>query len=223
VANADVAAIASGRFGAEAARAVPPTLGSQRSLSALTWALVAQTEGFPLLRHTVFFSNDYAAEFDDIFRHARLPAAPTVYVCAQDRDDKDSAGLSGPERLFCLVNAPPIGDTHPFEQAEIAQCEERTFGLLERCGLRVQRQIENTRVTTPADFERLFPATGGALYGRASHGWRASFSRPLARSRMPGLYLAGGSTHPGPGVPMAALSGRLAAASLVQDLASTGR
>ena len=78
-------------------------------------------------------------------------------------------------------------------------------------------------VTTPAQFERLFPATGGALYGRASHGWKASFERPHARSRMPGLYLAGGSTHPGAGIPMAALSGRMAAASLLADLASTGR
>ena len=76
------------------------------------------------------------------------------------------------------------------------------------------------RSTTPADFNRLFPATGGALYGRSSHGWTASFQRPGARTRIPGLYLAGGSTHPGPGVPMAALSGRSAAASLLADLAS---
>jgi 1-hydroxycarotenoid 3,4-desaturase len=67
----------------------------------------------------------------------------------------------------------------------------------------------------------LFPATGGALYGRATHGWRASFLRPGSRTKLPGLYLAGGSTHPGPGVPMAALSGRLAAVSLLEDLAST--
>ena len=73
-------------------------------------------------------------------------------------------------------------------------------------------------LTTPADFARLFPGTGGALYGRATHGWRASFQRPGARTRIPGLYLAGGSTHPGPGVPMAALSGRLAAASVLADL-----
>jgi 1-hydroxycarotenoid 3,4-desaturase len=69
----------------------------------------------------------------------------------------------------------------------------------------------------------MFPGTGGALYGQASHGWQASFRRPGSRSRVPGLYLAGGSTHPGPGVPMAALSGRLAAMSLIEDLASTAR
>ena len=78
-------------------------------------------------------------------------------------------------------------------------------------------------MTQPTDFNRLFPATGGALYGRASHGWMASFSRPGARSAMPGLYLTGGSTHPGPGVPMAALSGRFAAAAVLADHASANR
>jgi len=75
--------------------------------------------------------------------------------------------------------------------------------------------------TTPRDFERLFPATGGALYGPLQHGWRASFLRPGARTRLPGLYLAGGSTHPGPGLPMVALAGRQAAASLLADRGST--
>jgi 1-hydroxycarotenoid 3,4-desaturase len=64
----------------------------------------------------------------------------------------------------------------------------------------------------------LFPATGGALYGQASHGWQASFSRPGSRSKKIGaLYFAGGSVHPGAGVPMAALSGRLAAACVIED------
>jgi 1-hydroxycarotenoid 3,4-desaturase len=222
VVNADVAALASGCFGTAATRAVAAAPRSARSLSAVTWSLLAATEGFPLLRHTVFFSDHYAAEFNDIFRRSRLPTSPTVYVCAQDRADRDGAPL-GPERLLCLVNAPPTGDTHPFERAEIEQCAEQTFRQLERCGLRVHRRPEATVATTPADFERLYPATGGALYGRASHGWMASFSRPGATTRLPGLYLAGGSVHPGPGVPMAALSGRIAAATVLADLASTRR
>jgi 1-hydroxycarotenoid 3,4-desaturase len=78
-------------------------------------------------------------------------------------------------------------------------------------------------VTTPADFERLFPGTGGALYGPASDRWNAAFRRPGARTSLPGLYLAGGSTHPGAGVPMALLSGRQAAAALVADRSSTRR
>jgi 1-hydroxycarotenoid 3,4-desaturase len=202
---------------------VPPVPPAIRSLSAVTWNLVAETRGFPLLRHTVFFSQDYPDEFDAIFRRTRLPNEPTVYLCAHDRDDRDGAAPEGPERLLCLVNAPAAGDSHPFDPAEIERCETRTFTLLERCGLAVARESASRLVTTPADFHRLFPATGGALYGQASHGWRASFSRPGTRSRVPGLYLAGGSVHPGAGVPMAALSGRLAATAVLSDLTSTSR
>ena len=102
-----------------------------------------------------------------------------------------------------------------FSQEEIERCREPAFGPL-RCGLMIDAPPEAMVMTTPRDFERLYPATGGALYGQASHGWAASFTRPTARTTIPGLYLAGGSTHPGPGVPMAALSGRLAAASILR-------
>jgi 1-hydroxycarotenoid 3,4-desaturase len=215
VLNADAAALADGVFGAQARRATNAIAHRERSLSAMTWAMVAETQGFPLLYHNVFFSNDYGSEFEDIFKRGKLPASPTVYVCAQDRD------VTTPSRLFLLVNAPANGDTHTFDQQEIAACETRTFELLNRCGLSVKRRPEMSAITTPTDFNRLFPATGGALYGRASHGWTASFRRPGSATKIPGLYLAGGSTHPGAGVPMAALSGRLAAQRLIADRAST--
>jgi 1-hydroxycarotenoid 3,4-desaturase len=171
----------------------------------------------------VFFSVDYRAEFEAIFRRCEIPTSPTIYVCAMDRKDDGRPPPAQAERLFCLINAPATGDTHEYDKAEIDACESRVFQLLTDCGLRVDRQAANTRVTTPADFHRLFPATGGALYGPASHGWRASFSRAASRSAIPGLYLAGGSTHPGPGVPMAATSGRLAAAAVMMDCASIAR
>lgn len=221
--NADPAALTCGHFGRRAARAVAPIARSSRSLSALTWNLLAETEGFPLARHNVFFSADYAAEFDDIDRRQRLPRSPTVYVCAQDRGGLQAQQSPRAERLMCLVNAPPSADLETIDEDELRRCERQAFSLLERCGLQIARRPEATRLTAPAEFARLFPATGGALYGQASHGWRASFSRPGSRSELPGLYLAGGGVHPGPGVPMAALSGRLAAASLMSDLASNAR
>ncbi|WP_291860967.1 1-hydroxycarotenoid 3,4-desaturase CrtD [Bradyrhizobium sp.] len=217
--NADVAAVANGLFGMTARRAAAVIAPRARSLSAMTWSLVASAGGFPLSRHNVFFSRNYAAEFDDIFERDVLPHEPTVYVCAQGRGDSNTGG-SDWEKLLVLVNAPANGDRHSYDSAEVERCAQRTFGVLQRCGLHIQRQPDATQVTTPADFNRLFPATGGALYGRNSHGWTASFQRPGARTKIPGLYLAGGSTHPGPGVPMAALSGRSAAASLMADLGS---
>ncbi len=217
-ANGDAAALAEGLFGPEVARAVDPVPERERSLSAVTFAVAGRPAGFPLTRHNVFFSGDYAAEFADLTDHARLPRDPTVYVCAQERED-DGAPPGAPEALLCLVNAPARGAA--LSPQEIARCHDTMSRRLSACGLTIGETARTT--TTPADFAHLFPATGGALYGRASHGWMASFRRPGARTKVPGLYLAGGSVHPGPGVPMAAQSGRLAAASVLQDLASTAR
>jgi 1-hydroxycarotenoid 3,4-desaturase len=215
--NGDANALAQGLLGAAARRAAPAVVRERRSLSALTWSLHAQAQGFPLVQHNVFFDTDYASEFDDIFRHRRLPRQGTVYVCAQDRGDAGLApGHAG-------VNAPADGDTRAFDAEETDPCEHRSLALLRRCGLSLTARPQQVVRTSPADFARLFPATGGALYGAATHGWMAAFRRPGAASRMPGLFLAGGSVHPGPGVPMAALSGRLAAATLMAHLDSTSR
>ena len=226
--NADAAALAGGLFGADATRAVATLPRSMRSFSAMTWALRTQAGGFPLLRHNVLFSQDYPREFAELAQ-GRMPQAPTVYVCAQDRGDAEptAPGDAAPERLFCILNAPPRGDGDPITAREIERCERQLLAQMRRCGLDLAQGAERLGpgpvVTTPSDFHRMFPGTGGALYGRASHGWRASFQRPGARSRLAGLYLAGGSTHPGPGLPMAALSGRMAASCLLSDLVSTSR
>jgi 1-hydroxycarotenoid 3,4-desaturase len=233
ITNSDVWAVTDGHFGPSVARAVKAPSKSQRSLSALTWSMVAEADGFPLSRHSVFFSDDYRAEFNDLCRLRRLPREPTVYICAQDRrsdasGDVDAALEGAAERLFVLVCAPAREDGGRSEarvesesSGEIERCEAATFRALRRCGLNLRRDPARERRTTPDDFSRMFPATGGAIYGAATHGWTASLRRPGARSKVEGLYLAGGSVHPGAGVPMVTLSGRFAATALVEDLAST--
>jgi len=216
ICNADPSALAAGLFGRDVTGVGG---GGARTLSAVTWAANVKTTGFPLVRHNVFFSDDYAAEFDTLLRRQALPSDPTIYVCAQDRDD--GGNTDGAERLLILANAPARGDTRPFTSAELDACETNMLNRLRRCGLEIAPRAM-TR-TTPAEFNALFPATGGALYGRATHGWAASFQRPGSRTKIPGLYLAGGGVHPGAGVPMAALSGQLAAQSIVADRASTRR
>ncbi len=221
IANTDRAAIARGALGAAAADAVPGVASGARSLSALTWSMLARPTGFELAHHNVFFPADYPREFEDIFDRRRLPERPAVYICAQDRAEGAPAP-DGPERLFLITNAPAIGDdataAAALEPSSIATRQTAVVELLRSCGLEPGVAEGACRVTTPADFEARFPGTGGALYGSAAHGWRSSFTRPGARSRMAGLYLAGGSVHPGAGVPMVALSGRLAGQVAAADL-----
>lgn len=222
IANADPSAIATGLFGGVAARVVSAVPPAARSLSALCWVADIPTTGFPLHRHNVFFSPDYAAEFEDLDRHGRPPTDSTVYLCAQDRDAAGEGPPPGePERIQIIVNAPARGDTNPLSQEEITRCQTQMLDRLQASGLTLGWEAAQMALTHPAGFEALFPATGGALYGRATHGWAAAFRRPGARTAMPGLYLAGGATHPGAGVPMAALSGCRAAESVLADLPST--
>jgi len=222
VVNADTAALSDGRFGAAAAKAWERDTREGRSLSAVTYGFATRARGFPLVRHNVFFSRDYAREFEALGRD-ELPDDPTVYACAQDRDDRGIPPTDGTDRILLIVNAPARGGRCPFTPAEIDACTRRTAARLESLGLSLDWSPSNFVTTTPDDFERMFPSTGGALYGPPSHGWKAVLYRAPARSKVPGIFLTGGSAHPGAGVPMVTRSGLLAAESVLESLASTAR
>ncbi|RPF71749.1 1-hydroxycarotenoid 3,4-desaturase CrtD [Aurantiacibacter spongiae] len=218
--NGDHAALEAGWLGAPTARRTRRLYGGARSFSAFTIAFDAPLSFAAAGHHNVFFSNDEAAEFAALAR-GEMPDDPTVYACLQDRAAGGDAP-NGAERALLVCNAPARGDTHPMTQEEIEWCLTKACRTLERAGLSIPSNAPHS-ISTPSDFARRFPATGGALYGRASHGWMASFLRPGARTRIPGLYCAGGSVHPGAGLPMAALSGQTAARAVLQDRASTSR
>lgn len=221
--NGDSNALAEGLLGDQARPATRPTARAQRSLSAITWSITARPHGFALDHHNVFFAEDYAREFRAIFEQRTITEAPTVYLCAQDRGPGRHRPPSGYERMLLLINAPADGDRDTWKNERLASIRSDVFAMMSRCGLDLEVAADGEVITTPTQFEALFPGTGGALYGRANHGMMGSFARAGSRSAIRGLYLAGGSVHPGPGVPMAAMSGRLAAASICADLARTRR
>lgn len=218
VTNADPSALSAGHFGGgatRAGRAMPPR---SRSLSALTWCSVARPVGMDLEFHNVFFSDDYAAEFRALTQEREVPTQPTVYICAQDRAPFHEAPGAERERLFLLVNAPADGDQERFGAQVVNQCKHNATRLLQRCGFELHD--EESIATTPTHFHQRFPATGGALYGAATHGTLTPFSRPTAKTKVRGLFLVGGGAHPGAGVPMVTMGGRIAANEVRRDLAS---
>jgi len=215
--NGGLAALSEGLLGERVAGA-SPRKRPPPSLSAMTFCGIARPRGFDLHWHNVFFSDDYEAEFDDIFSKARLPTSPTTYVCAQDRGAPRDAQAG--ERVFCLVNAPARGDEYDF-QRDTQTCNTRMSQLLERCGLDLE--LSDVVTTTPTQFASMFPGTRGALYGPATHGATGAFARPGVQTKIPGLFVVGGDVHPGAGVPMVTLGGRIAADRVCDRLGLTRR
>jgi len=205
--NGDVSALATGLLGERLKKAAPKISSTERSLSAITWCVSTPTSGFPLDFHNVFFGDDYANEFGSVFERRGVTAKPTVYICAQDR--APGATAVEQDRLLLLVNAPADGDLGHPDQDYIDGVQARAMAVLNASGLRLN--LDEAVMTGPVQFHDLFPATGGALYGRANHSPFASFQRMGSERDVPGLSFAGSSVYPGEGVPMATMFGWLAA------------
>ncbi len=209
--NGDPAALHDGLLGAAPKAAIDDDAILPRSLSAHVASFAAITVGLPLAHHTVFFADDPKAEFRDISAGI-IPRDATLYICAQDHD----AGPDTLQRFEIIRNAAPVTDT---ANPEVFPCQTLIFNRLRHYGLTFS--TGPVTVTGPADFAQLFPGSRGSLYGRSPQGLMAALKRPTARTRVPGLYLCGGGTHPGAGVPMATLSARHAAEAMLSDLSST--
>ena len=214
--NGDPRALATGLLGNAAQRAAPQTARLPRSLSAEVWAFAAKASGPELAHHNVFFRNDPEPEFRAL-EEGRLVEDPTLYICAMDRGLPEPPGEV--ERFEIIANAPPL-NLNPAEE-ETQKCHRRTFSTLQSQGLTFTPEPGLAALTHPRQWETLFPGSCGSLYGQSPHGTMAAFQRPVARTQIKGLYLAGGGVHPGAGVPMATLSGQHAAEAILTDRTST--
>ena len=219
----DPRALATGLLGDGARAAGGPTSRIPRSLSASVWSFAARVDGplaDALLHHNVLFADDPGRDWREIAA-GRHPTDPTLYICAQDR--ADGARPKGQERFEIIANAPPLPERGAPIEMEFETCWTATFETLAGRGLRFDPAPGREACTGPGQFEAMFPATLGSLYGQSPNGLTAALARPTARTPVPGLYLAGGGAHPGAGVPMAALSARHAVEAIMEDRASTSR
>lgn len=192
------------------------------SLSGFVILLALRGRSPEPVHHEVLFPDDYDGEFNDVFgarRHpARPPADPAIYIC------NPADPLMRPpdhEAWFILVNAPRHGTGKACVDWDAPglpdQYADHVLGLMAKRGVDVRDRIMWRRISTPADLQRDTGSPGGAIYGTASHGPRAAFLRPANRSPLDGLFLVGGSAHPGGGLPLVGLS-----AEIVADLIGRG-
>ncbi len=194
---------------------------AEPSVSGFILLLGVRGEFSQLTHHNIFFCADYAREFDDIFRRGLPPADPTVYVAITSKRDPTHAP-PGCENWFVLVNAPPLNPRFDWAQ-HAGEYRDRVLAMLAQRGVDIRDRISVEKMITPVDIERLTGAQRGALYGASSNDMLAAFRRPANRSPdVTGLYLAGGTTHPGGGVPLVMLSGAAAARKILGVRQSSG-
>jgi phytoene desaturase len=218
IANVDVATVYERLLPREAAdpRRVRALTGQATSCSGFILLLGVEGAHPQLAHHNIFFSRDYRREFDDIFRRGAPPEDPTIYVAITSKHDPQDAP-PGCENWFVLVNAPPISPAFDWG-ANAAAYRDHVLARLAAFGIDVRRQVRVERMLTPPDLERLTGARRGALYGASSNNPLMAFQRPHNRAAdIKRLYFAGGTTHPGGGVPMVTLSGGVAARLLLED------
>ena len=173
--------------------------------------LLGVKKKFPqLAHHNIFFSDNYKAEFEAIFREKRPAMNPTIYVCASSITDETQAPKNG-ENLFILINAPYTNSATNWKN-EAKSYRDSIIKKLENFGLQgLEKSIEFEQIITPEDFERKYFANRGSIYGVSSNGILSAFMRvPNMAKDIENLYFVGGTTHPGGGMPLVLLSGKMA-------------
>ena len=155
-----------------------------------------------LKHHNIYFSDNYENEFRQIFREKTLPDDPTIYIANTSYTDSDHAPANS-SNLFILVNSPYVTEEQDWNQLSETY-SSFLIKELERRGLNgLSDSIAVKKVITPIDFLNLYGSNRGSIYGTSSNSKFAAFLRPRNKIRgLNNLYLVGGSTHPGGGIPL---------------------
>jgi len=194
---------------------------SEPSLSGFYLTIGLKGKRSNLNHHTISFPENYDAEFDAVFKDFQPVADPTLYICCPvDEQMVPNQDLANHESLFVLVNAPrhsKDGRGFDWSTPGVAQkYADHLVDLLVSKGFVERERIEVLEYGSPLQIENNHLAPGGSIYGRSSNGARAAFGRAKNRSPIDGLYLVGGSAHPGGGLPLVGLSGEIVAGIISQ-------
>ena len=192
------------------------TLKQERSSSALIFYWGINREFAELDLHNIFFASDYKKEFDVLFEGKTVADDVTVYVHISSKDEMADAP-AGCENWFVMVNVP--GNKGQDWDALIPQIRERVISKLNRllkCD--ISAHIEAEHILDPRGIESRTSSYQGSLYGAASNNRFAAFLRhPNFSSRIKNLYFCGGSVHPGGGIPLCLMSGKIATDIIRKD------
>jgi phytoene desaturase len=172
----------------------------------------------PIAHHTILFPENYDLEFEAIFTSKTPVEKPTIYICAP----RDPLMVKDPhhEAWFVLVNAPrhsTAGDGFDWSDKDFNyRYAQEIISQIEAAGIPIRERLEVLELRTPLDLQESVNAPGGSIYGNSSNGARSAFSRAKNRSPIKGLYLVGGSAHPGGGLPLVGLSAEIVANAILE-------
>jgi phytoene desaturase len=174
---------------------------------------------YPQMRHqALYFSDDYRANLDDIFRTGDLPKEPSFHMNNPTITDP-SLAPPGHSVLYLLAPMPNLKKGRIDWNLAAPQVREHLLDRLETIvDPQIRQHIVWEKQYTPLDFERDLNAVYGTAFGSLAHNFfQSAYFRPHNISAdLPGLYFVGQGTYPGIGMPMVLISAKLVAERLTQ-------
>ena len=192
----------------------------RKKFSCSTFMLYLGIDGIErdLPHHTIYIARDYAKNLDEIENRHVLSDDPSFYV--QNASVTDSTlAPRGMSTLYVLV---PVTHQHPNVDwsRERDRYRELALSRLSKIGIEgIEKRIRTERIVTPADWDQGLEIHRGATFNLAHNLGQMLHLRPRNRFEdLEGVYLVGGGTHPGSGLPVIFQSARITADLLAQDL-----